>query len=537
MSAFFLSQDHSKSSSLIKTLAVLCASIITIFFYSITTNDLNVGMTSDDAMYLLMAEAYSPWADSQSLLLDYIRGIKMHPPFYPIVLGLLGVTADTPVLATYLTVGFLLLGLLLIAIWIKHETNDGLLGIVLAVVFAFMPFTILLSQELWSEFLYIALFYGLLICLGRVDKTHNDWLLAALLVAILSITRSIGLSAILAFCLILVFARPKRFLLYMAISVMPFAYWHLWQGLTSRNSNYFSTGADHLLGSIGQLWDYSVEYWSVTWSAWVWLFDPLAHYPYLAQFVCGVLLLLAFIGFCHRFMQRRLDAYYLVFYLAILMAWPYNTVFFITRFIYPLLPLLLFYAWLGSHQFWSNRQKTSYFFYGLLALCVVVSYPTTSQFISRAYADVEPDLKPYTRSRDWLLEANQADVEKRTIKTKSIIAILKTLKNYMPDNECAIAIQAPLIMLHGQRVIGQFHDDYFITSVADIKKHYSGCRFIIVMDMESHLRPFYPIEHILNDDDFKITPLYETPRSTKKERRPLVFLIEQLYLDNGAIAH
>ena len=54
-------------------LALLVLVAISVFFYSLTYGDKTVGYLSDDAIYLLMAEIFSPWRHSTDLLLEFLR--------------------------------------------------------------------------------------------------------------------------------------------------------------------------------------------------------------------------------------------------------------------------------------------------------------------------------------------------------------------------------------------------------------------------------------------------------------------------------
>ncbi len=47
----------------------------------------HVGFLADDALYLLMADAYSPWRDAVGPVYDHLRRYCHLPPFYPLALA------------------------------------------------------------------------------------------------------------------------------------------------------------------------------------------------------------------------------------------------------------------------------------------------------------------------------------------------------------------------------------------------------------------------------------------------------------------
>jgi len=140
------------------------------FLFFFTSNDLVVGFLSDDTIYLLQAELFSPWHTEKSAVVNFVREENRFPPLYPLLLGIIGVDSDTPILASIITISFLILSILLISCWTKKESRDGMVSILVPLLVAFIPSTLVLSQGLWSEFLFMCFLYGAFICLFR----NND---------------------------------------------------------------------------------------------------------------------------------------------------------------------------------------------------------------------------------------------------------------------------------------------------------------------------------------------------------------------------
>ena len=80
--------------------------VLSIFYFSFTSDDRVVGFLSDDAVYLLIADIYSPWRTASSPMLEFVRGENYFPPLYPLTMALLGVNTDTPALASIVNCQF-----------------------------------------------------------------------------------------------------------------------------------------------------------------------------------------------------------------------------------------------------------------------------------------------------------------------------------------------------------------------------------------------------------------------------------------------
>ena len=93
------------------------------FYFTFTSNDLVVGFLSDDAVYLLQAELYSPWHSEKLPVLNFIREESRFPPLYPLLLGFMGTDTNNPVLASNITICFLILSIFISGYWIWRENK------------------------------------------------------------------------------------------------------------------------------------------------------------------------------------------------------------------------------------------------------------------------------------------------------------------------------------------------------------------------------------------------------------------------------
>ena len=189
-------------SSILFFIAAFC------FLYSITYDSRSAGMLSDDALYLIMADFYSPWVET----LDYVQAfvsVTIHfPPLYSLFLGIFGAGAENPSLAFMLNILCLSFSLFIVVIWLRKETKNIAIAFIVAGLSLFLPQLLLLSQELWSEFLFMVFFYLFFYVFSHKEMQKEHFFLCALLAGLMTLTRSLGISVVIAYSIYLIYKRP-----------------------------------------------------------------------------------------------------------------------------------------------------------------------------------------------------------------------------------------------------------------------------------------------------------------------------------------
>ena len=503
---------------------------MTAFLLSITYGDHTVGLLSDDAIYLLMAEMYSPWPiRKHAAVLAFIRPEYQFPPVYPFCLMLFGGHSQAPVLAATVTVMSLAAALCLFGLWIRREQQSTGQALLLMGLLCLAPATLLLSQGLWSEFLFMCFLYAALFIVAAEPGNRHSLLLAALMLALASLTRSIGVVFVAAFMLyVIVNRRPDRLLL-ISVSLLPFASWNLGRAIMGDNAVYWEiianlsgagTGGDINPGFIRNKADRIIRglYWQFTGV------EDTRPLPTSGLIGTWLFMLLAAPGFLRRLRQRKLDALALPIYLFTVIIWPHESIYFVSRFLYPVFPLLLFYAatgFNGPRRGALNRVVTG----ATTMLTVFLCFTSSSQLLQRAYTDLGDDLNDFRRSRAWLKtrSVDEATAEARTI--REIFNIYRQLTSTMPQNECVYTLQAPLVMLHSGRIAESMPEPDSPNQEFDAGMAY--CRFILatsLIDSGGVYPPYYPMARLPDNDNYSVTPMYFDPAF---KQRPLAFLIEQ----------
>lgn len=513
-----------------RVLFTLIAVAISIFFITFTSDDQVAGKFSDDAMYLLQAELYSPWQKNESPVIDLIRKESRFPPLYPIILGLLGADSYHIVLAAQISCGILLLSIFIFGVWIWSESKQVLATGLITILFSLLPCTLIMSQGLWSEFLFMFLIYAAFLCSDSKIDANQKWFFTALLIALSTLTRSIGISIAAAFILLIFIKRTKNKLILIATVISPFLLWTILRNIAQDYPSYF----DDLSGllsdiSLSQVYDILLTRLSILADSWIWLFSIFDTY-YINHDLIKLITLILFIftlsGFLIRLKKLKLDALSIPLYMIIVMIWPYQNVFFVSRFLYPLLPAFLFYMWIGI-QFLSRNKRIHNIILTFWTLSLIlIAYPSSGQFIERGYKQVSDELKPYRRDRHWLLASDNKSAQLTLSFNKRLIDTLQELTHYIAKNECIYAYQAPIIILYTHRITSIFPP--YTDSSEEFEQQTKACNLFLSMnitDLNNLYPPFYPIQHLMDDKKYEIKTFYDEESNDEKSN---IFLIRRL---------
>jgi hypothetical protein len=305
-------------------------------------------MASDSVHYLLMARHLSPWGASDSIAAAaWVE--QEHPPLFGLLLGLFDAGGNFRI-AHLLTGALLLIALPLL--WRYSARLTGSRGAAFAVtaIVAVCPGAWLNSLDVLSENLYLLLS---LVILERARSEAADSMrslvVTGLLAAALILTRSVGfamLGAIAATGLLRGRgARSKALAAGVPVAIcmalllvaeiisgagVPDQYLRGFERLAGARSPHGTVeAAGYLAGQARAVWEAWLGNWLYYWNAVTW-FNT-------ACFSIAGLLGLA--GAARGARHGRVDALYVLLYLAVIAAWPHPGQ--MTRFIYPVAPLLL----------------------------------------------------------------------------------------------------------------------------------------------------------------------------------------------------
>ncbi len=308
-----------------------------------------VSFFSDSAHYLLMARYLSPWHEaSPAVVAAWPR--QDFPPFFPFILAILGAAYDYT-LAHVLTALFLLLSIPLIFIFARSMFAANHQALLIVFIFCLSPSAWLNSMGILSEPLYLFLSLATLIFFDKSDLSRKaNLFIFGLLLALLVLTRTIGVAMLAAFIVICIVKWRRGSLdgpyfvipVFFSLAVIAASWW-------AHNTVVPSVYIDQIGGLLGS----ETEKIRVSWD----LKEQLAafHDNWLggllyywtdqtlpAQSIILLAGLFSLLGLCIRVGQGKLNAIYVLLYLLVLFLWPYPE--YIGRFIYPILCLLIMYS-------------------------------------------------------------------------------------------------------------------------------------------------------------------------------------------------
>jgi hypothetical protein len=348
------------------------------FIIKFVWNDGLSSFASDSANYMLMAQYMSPWQEP-SLAVKELWSYQYFPPFFPIILALTGV-AHSMLAAHILTTVFLLASLPLIYKFARQCFASHWQALGITTIFSLSPSTWLNTLGILSENLYLFLSFILLLMFNKVrDFDYKLISLFGILMAALILTRTIGGAMFISYVIVgYVYFHKKQlntvnyFLPIIIViiinllakflnkSILPPSYIH----------------ELHLLNITGQP-KVLLETWFSAWQ-YYWVDDLLI--PHIFVIIIGVL---ACTGLIIRLRLIKFDAFYLLIYLGILLAWPHPGQ--ALRFIYPVHALLIIYAFFSIYVIFNHLTsiKTEKPVLLLLLISFSIIGPTLSYLWNR----------------------------------------------------------------------------------------------------------------------------------------------------------
>lgn len=500
----------------------------------------------DGAVYVLMAEYFSPWMNTRdTILLDYLMPQTQFPPAYPILLGVLGVDSESIDYIHLINTCLFVAAMMLFAAWL-NKLGENTWALILPLVFTLSPFVLLFLLGVWSEFMFLMLLMAALYLHETRQPTGKQLVLIAIIIALSIITRTIGIALLIAWLIVLIHQpsqhRPIYKLVYAAIAITPFLLWILYKRITGTGADYSRSVVDDLLiNGAGYLVETPSAQAVAILNAW------LDYFPFTdpaTSWIALILLFLAIAGLVHRLLSWKLDALFVLIYLVIILFWPYPE--FADRFLFPITPLLMFYASRSGILFYSllcNKiaatpshvlslnglladrtskhkkpgiipgslsHKIAGIIVPLLFLACIVQ-PTTSIawrfFQLSSSADNLLLQDPVLYTSDTFI-----NTLKEAAKRQQLVQSIGELRKIVPEDACLYSTMTAQTMLYARRKAVLTPD------ISDLS-HLTACDYVLTIAWKSgHRDAFFPIRHLLKHEHYQL--IY----STKYEGQSILLL-------------
>lgn len=431
---------------------VVGAAALFVLYAWLATRNTRVGFLADDALYLLMAEMYSPYRDALGAVYEHVRQYSHLPPLYPWLLGLAGAGPDQLQAARLANAGCMTLAWLICHGWLRARGVPWAMASALCLFCALTPATLLYVVDLWSEGLFILL---VLLALGVEQALPRRPSLVALLglgvlVACAMQTRSIGVALVPAVLLGCARRGPRAVVVtLLALGATLAAFSPLDMG--SAAPSYGELMRNHYAGDPGaaiaqQLTAVARE-----------LPAALRYDLFFARGVMSwqipihaLLLSLVARGAWLELRARSVLAVYVLGYLAIAFSWPFPEQ--TDRFLYPLLPLLAYALWRGSDFSGAGRAVALVAAWLPLLLACALVAPALWSTVGRALTPV-PDaaFESFRTSRYWLDASRGGDTLQELARLDAHERAARLVALHVPADQCVYTMNTQMVLLHGRR--------------------------------------------------------------------------------------
>ncbi|MGA8258920.1 MAG: hypothetical protein WB783_01785 [Arenicellales bacterium] len=415
------------------------------FYYFIAWSDRLLSFGGDSAGYLLMARHYLQ--RDPGGVARHFTDHSQYPPLFPLLLGLAGGGSDL-LAAHLLTATFFILALAVFVLWQRDLGTRGRYALLVATVFALSPGTYFEAVYIHSEGLFLVLTLVILVVYRRSeqDKGCLVWLLPVL-VACLSLTRAVGVAMIVAYAACTLRELNGRRLARVALAGAPFV---LWTISHSYESDYLHTffsrlEAGDLSAAAGGMFT-NVVAAATQWH--LYFFRSHPHLPVFNQVEVLLSLstgLAALCGLFVRLFRWKLDALFALFYLAIILVWPFPAE--MSRFLLPVVPIALAYVvWFSSWIVARVAVRPDHQLAGLAAaaVCIIVVAPGLARNAARYLVPLPKEVARYKRSPRWYV----SDPGEAFANIESDAVFYRTTRNigdFIDENECVYSIKPSVV--------------------------------------------------------------------------------------------
>lgn len=439
--------------SLMKLALAAAAAVAGLVLIVIASSNATAGLLADDAIYLLMADWFSTALGLSDSNTGFVWRHSQFPPLYPLVIGMLGGNAGHIAYAHGLTASMTVVGAILAYFWMRSKaTLSATTCVAIVAWWLLMPKTVFASIEAMSEPLYICLTYAALTLYERADGRCRYFYAAAALVALCTLTRATGIALAAAFVLCTWYHLQRReWLVVATVVVIPIGLWNLASArffgavrvYVREPSQYFSySSVEGILNALFVGWP------KTFWAAWIGQFQTIDILA--VRIICAALLFSATIGWIRRLRRAELDACYVALYLLLIWIWPYPD--HIHRFIWPLMPMLIFYAAevvaLGANLGGTGGVALRN---ALILVVMAIALPNWAVLVQRFSKDLPVDMSQYAGSR-FNLRADRSDEAVANILLfRGVTSAIARAGAMVPADDCVTASNRDLMMLYGRR--------------------------------------------------------------------------------------
>lgn len=503
--------------------AILLGTLAFLLFIFVGAKHTLNGINSDAAVYVLMADIYSPYRPHDISFADHLFAHYPFPPLYPLILAALGGGSLTPLLDYVIGAALLAAAVAGIWSWARRAGGSAVAAGACAVGFALTPSAWFTAMGVFSEPLYLALSMSAFALLVVPPQRAGQWYAAAALFGLAALARTVGLIAIAAFLLYWWrCTRGRHYRAVAALTLLPSLAWIIIKRLrgwhTSYTGSLFETGLRVLPDMLRQapinlqaLWYYAVR-----------TFDVLGS-TYSAV-TCAMLLLLAGVGLAARLRAAAPDATYVVFYLLTMLLWPYPN--HSGRLLLVILPFILAYMLWGAGLLVRRTGsallvRTVECGVGLALACIILPSTLVMTLQIRQFAGGTDADKP--RTAVWYARDSQAEARALYAFGSQVQDALTALRPHIPVHACVTSTMAEMVQLRTRR--RSLRPPGIDATPAELHAALARCPYVLMLRATAFPSIEYPFYYPLTKVITHLRVLHTVPlRPPSPRGQPLAIL-------------
>lgn len=435
------------------SLALVMMLLGALFIY-LGVNNPYVGFQADDALYLLMTDAYSPYRDAGLPVYEHIRAHSQLPPMFPLLLGLLGAGTEQLTAARVCVAAFMMFAHTLFYLWLRTVEVPRTHALTIVVLHGLLPITWIHVADLWSEGLYLCFSFLALLAFRYVESSRFaviGCIAAGILVGCAIATRTVGVALIPAL-LLLCFRGGIRSSIVLCTSLVLFSALISPLGMGEAGLSY----TDLLLSKFGQ--DTAIRIFEqitlATGAAWQAFAYDLLQWRELSgvqSAVLAALLLLAAAGFTRSLRRAPYVALYCAAYCPIIAVWPFLDI--IDRFLFAVLPFWFYFAYSGAALAgtWLETTKLSApaLFVTTLLLLAAPSVLSSARQLWRPLP--VPELDTFRTTRYWLDTTRKGTGMAELHYLKGLDDAVGDIAAHVAETECVHTGLTNMVLLQAKR--------------------------------------------------------------------------------------
>ncbi len=476
--------------------------LISIFYFYLSANNKIIGLIADDAVYLLMADYFSPYYSSLSQSAAFIIKVSQFPPLYPIFLALFGASSENIVIAHLVTTSCLIGAIIVYILWLRESAVTKTASLYLALIFICLPASFLMNIDLWSEHLYLFFTMSVLFLIEKANANKKYWIVVACIVGLIPLVRIVGVSFLAAFLIYLHIHKIHGRYKYFIISVFPIL---IWKTISISFSPLdMNEGPLMIEGILLTFYQHDfvdilnnlffVQFQNL-WNGWHECIDVQKNI--WSGIICASVLFFALLSWLPRLYKKKIDSIYLLFYLIIIWMWPAQD--HDMRFMFVVCPILFYYSYLSFSMLMRNytvKNISHIINYASILLILIIMLPTNLYAVHRLFTSIPPELSDYRNTRYWMTEPDNLQTEVSIIILNRMIESYKDAKQFIPEKDCVYSVHQEQFMFYTRRIAMPPPNADIVTEKT-FKKGVRKCEYVQITHTTSH--PYYPGGYPINE--------------------------------------